>query len=640
MNIHIRRALYLASALVVASQAQAQESYYSRSLSFGDSLSDTGRILRETGYDAPAVFGPILGGPGIYGDGLWSNAPNFMQVLPGELGLEYLPNNHYAVGGATSGSQAASVTSPFSPFGFTDQVDQFLARDGVLRSRDLVNVWFGYNDIRTIIQTGGDIQAGIDTVHANITRNIGRLAEVGGENFVVFNTQTWRRDTGQPGADSPISAQFNAGLVAALQPLSDSGFNIHFFDLAELSARFRANPTAYGFAANAGTVDCSDDPVCAASGSTTGDADHFISPEGIHFSGRANGWIAAYVANQLSAPLTIGPQGEIGQSAGLAFSSSLLDYLGSSRGPAVLPVPSGTSANEDTSGSTAYDRDSPFSFFAFGTYLNVERTAFSAAGGGSTGSSFDADLGGITAGVSYQAAPELAVGAALNYLSTRVGLDGLSQGSIDMDSVQGALFASLALPDMFADAALTYGVNDYELERPGVMADRLTASPSGNTFTATGRVGYLFDFGNFTAGPIAELAYAHASVDPYEESGDTLLTIGARRQELESLTAGTGVQIKAASARSGGMATAFLNVTVHHDFLDSARTITSYQTYAPTLPFRTQAGRDGDDVYGRVAGGVNVDLGTGFSASLTGSTSFARSGGNDHTISASLKLRF
>src|SRR5688572_7249118 len=114
MNINIRCALYVTSALVVASQAQAQaqESYYSRSLSFGDSLSATGRIVGEAGYDAPAVFGPILGGPGIYGDGLWSNAPNFMQVLPGELGLEYVPDNHYAVGGATSGSQAASVTSP------------------------------------------------------------------------------------------------------------------------------------------------------------------------------------------------------------------------------------------------------------------------------------------------------------------------------------------------------------------------------------------------------------------------------------------------------------------------------------------------------------------------------------------------
>jgi outer membrane autotransporter protein len=294
----------------------------------------------------------------------------------------------------------------------------------------------------------------------------------------------------------------------------------------------------------------------------------------------------------------------------------------------------------DITGSTTYDSGNPFSIFAFGTYLNVERTAFSAAGGGSTGSSFDADLGGITAGVSYQATPELAVGVAFNYLATSVELDGLSRGSIDMDSLQGAVFASLALPNIFADAALTYGVNDYELDRPGVMGDRLTASPSGNTFTAAGRVGYLFDFGDFTAGPLAELTYAHASVGPYEESGDTLLTIGARRQELESLTAGTGVQIKAASALLGGVASPFLNVTVHHDFLDSARTITSYQTYAPTLPFRTQAGRDGDNVYGRVAGGVNFDMGAGLSASLTASTSFGRSGGNDHAVSASLKLRF
>ncbi len=63
-------------------------------------------------------------------NGLWSNAPNIMQVLPGELCLEYVPGNHYAVGDTTSGSQAASVTSRLFPFGFSDQVDQFIARDG------------------------------------------------------------------------------------------------------------------------------------------------------------------------------------------------------------------------------------------------------------------------------------------------------------------------------------------------------------------------------------------------------------------------------------------------------------------------------------------------------------------------------
>ena len=127
-------ALSLTAAVVGASSAQAQQAYYSRYLSFGDSLSDTGRVLRETGYDAPGLLAPILGGPGIYqpGAGIWSNSPNFLQILPSQVGLPYIAGNNYAVGGAISGSQPPSVTSPYFNYGFTDQVDQFIARGGRL----------------------------------------------------------------------------------------------------------------------------------------------------------------------------------------------------------------------------------------------------------------------------------------------------------------------------------------------------------------------------------------------------------------------------------------------------------------------------------------------------------------------------
>lgn len=652
MKASIKLTLALTTALVSASAAQAQQSYYSRYFGFGDSLSDTGRVLRETGYNAPKALAPSLGGPGVYSPtaGLWSNEPNFLQVLPGLVGVSYDPANHFAVGGAISGNQPASAaTSPTFPFGFTNQVDQFIARGGSFNSRDIINVWFGYNDIRPIPENGtsAQIASGINTIYNNITGNINRMTALGGQNFVIFNTQTFRSlyPAGFSGANSPIAAQYNQGIVSALQPLSNRGLNIHFFDLATLSDRFRTNPTAYGFAANAGTVSCAQDPACSASGSTTGLENQYISPENIHFTGRANTIIAAYVANQLNAPLTIGPQGELGQAAGMAFSSTLIDFLSAERRRNMaMSVPSAYTADLPRRATAPVNIPiqvgSPLSVFALGTYLNVDRTAQNRAGSGSIGNTFSADFGGVTAGLLYQATPNLVLGAAFNYLNTSVDLRGLTNGRIDMDSFQGAGFASLSFPNFFADVVGTYGRNNYNLDRPGVMNDRLAASPSGDTFTVAARTGYLFDFGSFRAGPVGEVAYANVSVDAYRERGDTLLTIGTSRQSLEGLTAGGGVQIRTTVPMFGGLISPFLNVTAQHDFLDGVRTVTSFQTYAPTLLIRTQTGRSGSDVYGRVSGGLDLDLGNGLSGVVTGSTSFDRAGGDDSTVSAGLRYRF
>ena len=192
MKVFLKSTL-LMSSLIVASGAQAQQSYYARYFDFGDSLSDTGRVLRETGYNAPKALAPSVGGPGIYSPtaGVWSNEPNFLQVLPGLVGVPYDPANHFAVGGAISGNQPANAaTSPAFPYGFPNQIDQFIARGGSFTSRDVTNVWFGYNDISRLPVNGtvAQITNGINTIQSNTVEDISRLSALGGHNFVVFNT--------------------------------------------------------------------------------------------------------------------------------------------------------------------------------------------------------------------------------------------------------------------------------------------------------------------------------------------------------------------------------------------------------------------------------------------------------------------
>ncbi len=652
MKWHLKYALALSLTLIGVQPAQAQ-GYYARYFGFGDSLTDNGRIPRELNGFSPIDNIQNLTGAKVYEGGHASNAPTFFDVVPGLIGTPYTASNDLAVSNAQSVHQDPDSTfSPAFAWGLPDQVDQALARFGRFGPRDLLNVWIGYNEILAV-QTGTEqqkTQAVTDLV-ANTVSAINRLAAAGGREFVVFNQKTDRTGRANVGAfeiplaGNDVALTVNTTLPSALTPLSAAGLNIHYFDVATLITRLRANPTAYGFGSDANTQ-CFDVPACAANGTANNGfiENQYISPDGIHNTGRANQWIANFLANQLNAPLTIGPQGELGQSAGLAFSSALIDFLSAQRRRNMALSPSSTFTADlfgraSSPATIPAQPDGQLSSFAFGTFLNVDRTAQTQAGG-SLGNTFAADFGGVTAGVRYQATPNLALGGALNYLRARVDLHGLSDGRINMDSFQGAAFASLSFPNFFADAAVTYGISNYTLDRPGVLGDRLIASPNGNTVTVAGRAGYLFDFGTFMAGPLVEVAYANVGVDPYRERGDGLLTIGTQRQRLESLTAGGGIQIRTMLPLFDGLVSPFLNATAQHDSLDGMRTVTSFQTYAPTLLIRTQTGRLRDDVYGRIAGGLDLDLGNGWGGIVTGSTSFARTGGNDRSVSAGLRYQF
>ena len=639
----VLRTALLASGMVLSSPGlgHAQSGYYSGAYAFGDSLTDNGRIPRETGYSPSGTFDARFGTK-LYEGGRLSNAPGYFEQIPARIGAPYVPGNDYAIGG----SQAVHLEpnaqfSPLFPWGVPDQIDQFAARTGRFGSRDLVTLWIGYNDITAIpAVTAAARAAGVTTILNNNVANLDRLVGLGARELLVFSQQTFRA------ANADLARSFNAQLPGYLQAYSDRGINVHYFDADGLLNRLRADPTAYGFIPQAATGSCAFNPACAVIGYTNPAVENqYISVDGIHLTARANGYLAAFVANQLNAPLTIGPQGELGQAAGLAFSSTLIDFLGAERRRNMaLSVPAAFAADlpgrRPAPGLIPVQPGSPVSVFALGTYAGLDRTAQNRAGAGSLGNTYDANFGGVTAGLLYQATPNLVLGAAFNYLNARVDLRGASNGRIDLDSVQGAVFASYATPEVFADVAVTYGGNGFALDRPGVLNDRLAAAPGGDTVTVAARTGYLFDFETFRAGPIGEVTYARAGVSAYRETGDPLLTIGVRRQDLDGLTVGGGLQIRTVAPLLGGIVSPFLNLTAQHDVLDGVRTVTSFQTYAPSLLIRTETGRRGDDVYGRIAGGLDLDFGNGLSGVVTGSTSVARAGGDDYTGSVGLRYRF
>lgn len=626
----------VASATLLATgAARAQVQYFGQYYGFGDSLTDNGRVLRETGYNPSAVVGPLLfGAPGIYQNGQWSNLSGFFNLVPAKIGVASMPQNDFAVGGAQSVHQDPfALLSPTFSWGLPDQINTFAARVGRFAPNDLINVWIGYNDLSGI--PAGATQAvklaAVQGIINNTTDAISRLASLGGRQFVVFDQETFRANN----ADS--AAAMNSMLQGALAPLSASGLNIHYFDVDQLANRLRANPTAYGFAANAGTVSCAQVPACALNGYTTGLENQYISPEGIHFTGAVNAIIANFLANQLNAPFTMPVQADMAQEAAVGFSNSLLARLDAYHYSSSAASPSNAYAMyAKTTPKQSPDSFGPWSIFAMGTYVHAnEKDQLGAAG-------FNNDLGAGTVGIEYKWSRNLLLGGAFSYSDATATLS-LQNTQTQLKSYQFAGFASSNYANWFGDLVMSYGLNNYKVNRDsaglGSIGSTLSASPNGNNFVVASKAGYLFDTAVARLGPIGGLTYSKVWIDAYTENGDPLLTQAVASQSVNGWTASAGIQFRLPTANLPRQFNPFFNLTAEQDFGGNARVITTAQTYALGLPITTQVGTGRSLTYGKAAGGAVIDLGGRFSANINAESTFAHQNGNIFAVTAGITAR-
>ena len=274
---------------------------------------------------------------------------------------------------------------------------------------------------------------------------------------------------------------------------------------------------------------------------------------------------------------------------------------------------------------------SGFSTFAMGTFLGGSRDErFSLAG-----YEYDATAG--TAGIEYSFNRNLVVGFAGNYTTAQADLT--SGANIDIDTVQAAAYLSYATRNAFADALVAYGLHDLGLVRPGVI-DPVRSDTDATAFALAARTGYLFDFGQLRAGPIAGVTYIHSRVDGYTEKGDPLLTFKVSEQTLDTLTGSIGLRFLAPFRAGGGVVIPYLNVTLEHQFGDAAHTLTASLTQAPLLPILSPVAAFDARTYGRVEGGITFQLGENLSASIAGASTFARDDGEELRFSAGLNVKF
>jgi thermolabile hemolysin len=174
-------ALTLACFLGSWAEVGAASTAFSRIVVFGDSLSDTGNFYRLTGNQVP---------PSPYFDGRFSNGRLWIEYLAEDLGMQVLPEDNYAVAGATTGHDNSNNGLLGLQYpGLQDQIAEFLSshQTGGADPAALYVVWIGANDFFELLQSGGSPVSLIANGVNNTASTITSLWQAGARHIVVVN---------------------------------------------------------------------------------------------------------------------------------------------------------------------------------------------------------------------------------------------------------------------------------------------------------------------------------------------------------------------------------------------------------------------------------------------------------------------
>ncbi|MGJ4996740.1 autotransporter domain-containing protein [Bradyrhizobium sp. HKCCYLS3077] len=599
---------------------------FTRLTVFGDSYADWGNALRAGSAVPPS---------GRYSAGL-----SMADALQLHYGLPTSAVANYATGGAMSGdTNVGNLLGPPVPVlpGTGTEISTFVAAGGRFGPQDLVSIiTAGGNDGVPILFnpaiTQPQMNAAAAQTTANIMSGVQKLVQVGARNLAIMSVGDLSYLPIAPGNQNIHYFQSTLTQMeqANLAPLARSGVRIFFFDLATLTRNVVANPALYGFT-NV-TQACTAVPSCV--GGSVAAQNQFLSYDGLHFTTAGFALIGRYQTNQIDAPLTVAPQGDVAMSIANGFAGSVFGHIDAYRNvagaanamnamAADMPVKAIRAASAGV--------QNPWSVYGDVAYAGGSRDSQQFL------SSYTYQSLGGRIGLDYQLSPDLMVGGLFSYAQPNVNLS-VQNAHQKIDAYQIGGYAAYSRANWFADALLAYGRQAIATDRQGVI-DTIRGSTHADTFAVAARGGYLWDLGALRMGPIGGLSYTNAQIAGYTETGDILLTNVVNRQSLESLTGSAGVQFRAPFTTAGAFYNPYLNLTVEHDFIGSARTLITTQVTTPLLPVLTPI--DGRKAtYGKAAAGLAAAITDKISINLGVISTFARSDRNDYGVNGGIKIAF
>ena len=262
---------------------------------------------------------------------------------------------------------------------------------------------------------------------------------------------------------------------------------------------------------------------------------------------------------------------------------------------------------------------------------------------------FDFSTAGLTAGADYRFTDNVVVGAAFGYLRTKIDRAGIvSDSSINGYSL--SVYGTYYIKDeLYVDSILTYGRNDYGIDRrserlassgSGTTVDRITASTDGDQFSASASGGYDFRTGGFSFGPTGRVTYIRVHIDGFSEHGP-VGSNAARIQDqtVESLTTALGGQATYAISTAWAVLLPLVSAEWEHEFKGDRRVLAGSLVSGPATLLTAQTSAP-DRNYFNLGVGVTATFPRGVSAFVHYEEQLGRAHFTNHSFTGGVRFEF
>jgi outer membrane lipase/esterase len=649
-------ARHLAPYLVAATSLTPIAAHAGSFYVFGDSLADNGNITRT--YGVPS-FAYIEGANAqYYYDSHFSNGPTWAEDLPGLTGLSFATGNDYAVGGAFTGPLTIGNTVynnisnyeglPFPLPNFLQEISSFAAAGGHFGAGDVAGVWIGANNYFIAAgaaeQDPANGQAIItNAVTQDITQTsqgVSELIGLGARTLIVQNLPplgaTPDFNSSGPlaiGTANAISTAHDENLSTAMDSLhASTGANIIVVNEAQLYNELLANPAAYG---KTNITDaCVNDTTCRSAPLAV--QNQYLFWDDVHPTAGTHAIIAAYTAADLNGFRGLTAAAQMASDGAAAFSNILSARMGNlqsgASGFAVnLPQQHMVAALGATDATAEPAPVGKLSGFITGNYDYGSRKSAPTAAG------FSYSAGTFALGVDDRIAPGIALGAAFGYGTDSATAD--YGAKLSASAYQFGGYATFYQPDFYLNLKGTFGFDNYNNTRPGVLAAGIRGKPSGYSYDFGGEMGYLMHCDYAAFGPIAGIDTANTHIAAYTESGDPALTQSVDSEDYQRVIANAGLAATMNVSVANLILHPRISATLNDLLSGNGGNFDSVFTDEPTVTLTSTYPKP-THLWAELSGGVSANITPRITLSADFTTTIAKSDGEDHQVSASLHYLF
>lgn len=594
-------ALALAAAPVLAQQGQ-----FSRTIFFGDSLTDAGHY-RPVLIDAIGPSGALIGQSTTNPGFVWA------QHVASHYGTDRFANgngqggDNYAVSGARVTEDTVGSLGPTPSV--TTQVRTYLA-GGAADPDALYTVWAGANDLFAIA-AGAPVESTLATAVGGQVQVIGGL-QAAGARYVLVPTlpdmgQTPAARAQGPAAQAQLTALASAYNDTLFSGLDTAGLRVIPLNTFSFLQEVIADPGTYGFGNVTGVA-------CTVEQSITCNPNSLVSPDaantylfadGVHPTTGGHAALGDFAISVLEAP------------AQIAVLPQSVAVVGRSRAERVA---------WHVDGRPQADGQGMW-FDLRGDYQRYD-----------DGDAYDGLAPALTVGFDWTRGNTV-FGVFGGYGVTRQDW-GLSRGDFrHKDATIGGFLGWYGENGAWVNGQVSWSSIDIDTNRhvrlgPALRQHR--GSADGENLTAAVHAGWNFESGALTHGPVLAVISQRIDVDGFEESDSELSTaLGYPDQSYDSLVGSVGWQV----ALRDGAIRPYLRATWDREFEDApeeafARVLSLPSTGEFAVPALAY-----DDRYATVTLGARTGL-YGMQANFGVSGTLSHRDGGNSTVFVSLNRAF